>query len=129
MLAAGSQKNLRSRTVELPRLLGSGIAASAAGHLSILAVILLFAEVHPFGPVTAEPIAVDIVSPDEAAPAAKEEEPLPQLKAQPSDAFDLLSKAAASGSPVPAAAQDAAARPQKQAALSTPRPTSRQATA
>jgi hypothetical protein len=92
-------------------------------------LVLIFAEVHPFGPVTAEWIAVDIVSPDEAAPAAKKEEPLPELKAQPSDAFDLSSKAAASGSPVPAAAQDAAARPQRQAALSTPRPTSRQATA
>jgi hypothetical protein len=90
-------------------------------------MVLIFAEVHPFGPVTAEPIAVDIVSPDEAASAPKKEEPLPELKPQPSDAFDLSSKAAASGAPLPAAAQDAGAR--AQAALSTPRPTSQPAMA
>jgi hypothetical protein len=115
--------------VEPRRFIRSGIAASALGHLSILTLVLIFAEVHPFGPVTAEPIAVDIVSPDEAAPAPNKEMPLPELKPQPSDAIDLSSRAAASGSPAPAAAQDAAVRPQKQAALPTPRPGSQQATA
>jgi hypothetical protein len=85
-------------------------------------MILIFAEVHPFGSVTAEPITVDIVSPDEAAPPSKKEEPTP--KAQPSDAFDLFSKSAPSNSPEPAAPQ--AVQPQKQAALSTPRPNPRQ---
>ena len=37
----------------------TGIAASAIAHLSVLALVLFFAEVHPFGSVTAEPIAVD----------------------------------------------------------------------
>lgn len=93
-------------------------------------MVLVFAEVHPFSSVTAEPIAVDIVSPDEAAPTAKKEEPLPAPKAQPSDAFDLSSKSAASGSTEPAAPQDAAMRPQKQAALSTTRsPNTQQANA
>ena len=35
-------------------------------------MVLIFAEVHPFGSVTAEPIAVDIVSPAEVAPPPKE---------------------------------------------------------
>ena len=39
-----------------PRLIGSGIAASAVGHLSVAAIILILAEMHPFGAVTAEPI-------------------------------------------------------------------------
>jgi hypothetical protein len=113
--------------VEPQRFIGSGIAASAIGHLSVLAMVLLFAEVHPFGSVTAEPIAVDIVSPAEVAPPPKDEEPAPT--SQPSDPFDLSSKSAASSSPPPAAFPEAAAPPQQQAALSTPRPNSQQANA
>jgi hypothetical protein len=113
--------------VEPQRFIGSGIAASAIGHLSVLAMVLLFAEVHPFGSVTAEPIAVDIVSPAEVAPPPKEEEPAPT--AQPSDSFDISSKSAASSSPPPAAFPEAAAPPQQQAALSTPRPNSQQTNA
>src|SRR5882757_1798123 len=89
-------------------------------------MVVLFAEVHPFGSLTAEPIAVDIVSPAEVAPPPKEEEPAPT--AQPSDSFDLSSKSAASSSPPPAF-PEAAAPPQQQAALSTPRPNSQQANA
>jgi hypothetical protein len=87
-------------------------------------MILIFAEVHPFGSVTAELIAVDIVSPAEVP---NKPEPLPEPKAEPSDSFDLSSKSAPSSSPAPAAAQNAVARPQKQAALSTPRPDRQQA--
>jgi hypothetical protein len=124
----------------------SGIAASALAHLSILATIMFFAEVHPFGSVTAEPIKVDIVTPDEV-PLAKEES-FPDLKTRPSDAFDLAAKSADGAAsapapapapapaaqsqpaapPQPAAKQQAAAKPepaakpQQQAALSTPSP-------
>jgi len=45
--------------VEPLRFIRSGIAVSAIGHLSILTMVLVFAEVHPFGSVTAEPITVD----------------------------------------------------------------------
>jgi hypothetical protein len=100
-------------TVEPRRLIRSGIAASAIGHLSILTAILIFAEVHPFGAVTAEPITVDIVSADEAP---KQQPP----KGEPSDSFDLSSKSAPSSSPEPAAPQPAAAQPPTQAVLSTP---------
>jgi hypothetical protein len=112
--------------VEAARFIGSGIAASALGHLFVLAIVLIFAEVHPFGSVTAEPIAVDIVSPDEVTPTPKEDPP----KAQPSDAFDLSSNSAPASSPPPAApqpaaAQRAAAKPLpdlQQAAAQTPSP-------
>jgi len=91
-------------------------------------MVLIFAEVHPFGPVTDESIAVDIVSPAEVAPPPKDEEPAP--KAQPSDSFDLSSKSAASSSPPPATLpEEAAALSQQQAALSSPRPNSQQANA
>jgi hypothetical protein len=87
-------------------------------------MVLIFAEVHPFGSVTAEPIAVDIVSPAEVP---NKPEPLPEPKPEPSDSFDLSSKSAPPSSPAPAAAQNAVARPQKQAALPTPRPDRQQA--
>jgi len=83
------------------RFLRAGITASAAAHLLALMLVLFFTEVHRFGSVTAEPITVDIVSPEEAPPAPKPEEPPPELKLQPSDAFDLSSKSAPA--PAPAA--------------------------
>jgi hypothetical protein len=108
-------------------IIGTGIAASAIAHLSVLTLLLLFTEVHPFGSVTAEPITVDLVSPAEIAPN-KEEPPKPAPpKPEPSDAFDLSSKPpaptpAVSAPPAPAVAQQTAAPAQKQAASAPPRP-------
>jgi hypothetical protein len=104
--------------VEPLRLIRSGIAASALGHLSVLTLVAIFAEVHPFGSVTAEPIAVDIVTSAEVV--EKKPEPPGPPKAQPSDAFDLSSKSSPPSSPPPAALPPAAARPQKQATPAAP---------
>jgi hypothetical protein len=112
--------------MEPRRLIRSGIAASAIGHLSVLTMVLIFAEVHPFGSVTGEPITVDIVTPAEAAQAAKQAEPPPELQAQPSDSVDLSAKSASSGSPAPVTPQAAAVQPQQQA-LSAPRPSQQKA--
>jgi hypothetical protein len=106
--------------VEPLRFIRSGIAVSAIGHLSILAMVLVFAEVHPFGSVTAEPITVDLVSPAEVgAPPKEEAPPKPELpKQEPSDVVDLSSKSAPPPPPAPAAAPlEATAPPQKLAAL------------
>jgi hypothetical protein len=111
--------------VEPRRFIRSDIAASVFGHLSALAMVLIFAEVHPFGSVTAEPITVDLVSPAEAPPPAKKEEPAPPQQAVAADSPDA--KPAALNSPPPAAPPPAAAQPQKQAALSTLRPNRQQA--
>ena len=110
--------------MELRRFIGSGIAASAVAHLSVLTVVLIFAEVHPFGSVTTEMIAVDIVSPEEVTQSPKEEEPLPTPKAQSSDALDLSAKSADSSSPAPAARQQAAQPqpPSTSAAIAPPEP-------
>lgn len=96
--------------MESLRFIRSAIAASPLGHLLLLTVVLVFADVHPFGSVTAEPITVDIVSPEEAVQAPKKMEPEP--KSQSSDTFDLSSKSAPAASPAP-----------QQAASPTPTPT------
>jgi outer membrane biosynthesis protein TonB len=103
--------------VELPRFIRSGIAASAIGHLSVLAMVLILAEVHPFSSVTAEPITVDIVSPSEAPPPPKIEETPPTPKVP--DSFDLSEKSAPAAQPPPQAAAEpaqAAAEPAQAAA-------------
>ncbi|QWG15764.1 hypothetical protein KMZ29_12435 [Bradyrhizobium sediminis] len=105
--------------MELRQTIRTGIAASAIAHLSVLMLVLLFGEVHPFGSVTAEPIAVDIVTAEEVA--EKKSEPPLAPEAKPSDAFDLAAKSAAGSSMAPAAApQEAAARSQEPAAPSPP---------
>jgi outer membrane biosynthesis protein TonB len=124
--------------VETRQILRSGITASAIAHLSFLMLVIVFTEVHPFGSVTAEPIAVDIVTPDEVAEKAPE--PPPTSKPDKSDSFDLFSTTTSGGaSPAatqspsaaqsPAGPQQTAAKssqtttpPQKQAALSQPKP-------
>src|SRR5271170_1650605 len=50
------------------------ITVSAVAHLSALALLILYTEVHPFGTVTAEPITVDLVSSEEVP---KQPDPLP----------------------------------------------------
>jgi hypothetical protein len=107
--------------MELRRIIPSDITASAIAHVSLLTLLLLFSEVHPFGAVTAEQIPVEIVTPQELAEKqAPPEEPPAENKPEPSPApqpdFSLLDTA-----PPPAAAPAPAARPQKQATLATPR--------
>ena len=87
-------------------------------------VVMVFAEVHPFGSVTAESIAVDIVSPEEAVQVPKMPEPEP--KSQGSDAFDPSLKSAPAASPVP---QQAASPAPTRPAPSSPQPERREAAA
>jgi hypothetical protein len=91
-------------------------------------MVLVSAEVHPFAPVPSEPMTVDIVTPDEV-PAPKPVELPPEPKAEPSDSFDLSSKAAAAAAASPAAPEAAAAQPQKQAAAPAAGPARQQAAA
>jgi hypothetical protein len=102
-------------------------------------LVIFFTEVHPFGSVTAEPIAVDIVAPEEVTQKPEEPELPPKEKEKPSDSFDLPkldlsdkteSSTKAAAPPPPAAAPPPAAKPaqaappppQKQAALMPPSP-------
>jgi outer membrane biosynthesis protein TonB len=89
------------------------ITASAIAHLSVLALVFFFTEVHPFGVVTAEPIAVDIVTPDEIG---KKAEPAPSPQLPSSDVIEG-DKQASAGQPASAAAQA------ESVALPPPQPT------
>ena len=122
---AGGQEYIehRSDAMDLRRIIPSDITASAIVHVSLLTLVLLFSEVHPFGAVTAEQIPVEIVTPQELSeqqtppeqpPAENKPEPTPQPD------FSLPDKPAAASPPPPAAQPAPAARPQQQAALATP---------
>jgi len=111
--------------MELRRIIPSDITASAIAHVSLLTLVLLFSEVHPFGAVTAEQIPVEIVTPQDLAERqAPPDKPPAETKPEPQPDFSLLDKPAAASTPPPAAPPAPAARPQKQAAaLTTPRAT------
>ena len=94
----------------------TGVTASAIAHLSILALVLLLSDVHPFSAVTAETIAVDIVTPQEVVP----EKPEPPVTL-PSD-LSMLAKAPAttpSAMPQPAAASSPQMPPPQASAPAT----------
>jgi hypothetical protein len=74
MLRAGDGSEYRCNTMEVRQFIRPDIAVSAIAHLSALALVVLLTEVHPFGAVTAEPMAVDLVTSDEVA---KQPDPTP----------------------------------------------------
>jgi hypothetical protein len=80
------------------QFLRPGITASAIAHLSIVALVLVYAEAHPFSGVPSEPVNVDIVTPDEIEKPDPVPSPLPIL---PTDLSDLPK---AAGTPAPSAA-------------------------
>ena len=115
--------------MDLRRIIPTDITASAVAHLSLLALVILFSNVRPFGAVTAEPIPVEIVTPQEIAekqgPAeqpAVEEKPDPVPAPTPQPELSQLDKPAAAREPTLPAPPPAVAPPQKQAALAPPRP-------
>jgi hypothetical protein len=114
----------RFDAMELRRIIPSDITASAIVHASLLTLVLLFSEVHPFGAVTAEQIPVEIVTPQDLAETqAPPDEPPAENKPEsaPQPDFSLLDKPAAATAPLPAAPPAPAVPPQKQAALAAPR--------
>lgn len=100
-------KTLRNKLEPQPAI-RTGVTASAIAHVSILALLLFLSDVHPFHSVTAETIAVDIVTPQEVA-AEKPEPPVPL----PPDLSVLGNKIA----PPPSAAPQPAAAPASQPML------------
>jgi outer membrane biosynthesis protein TonB len=125
MLLPGDVFEIRFGAMNLRQIIPGDMTASALAHLSLLALVFLFSEVHPFGAVTAEPIAVDIVAPQEIAeqvpPEKAEAEKAPEPVSIPPPPQPSLDNNAASA-PAPQAKPAPPARPQKQAALSAARP-------
>jgi hypothetical protein len=131
MLGAGQAQNQKqNQKMELRRFIRTDIAASAIAHLSVLALIFVFSEVHPFGAVTAEPISVDIVTPDQVP--EKEPDPgppsMPALTDSPGASPQATSEAAGAATPPPVP-PSASGRPQQQAALSPARAGKKEAAA
>lgn len=107
--------------MELRKIIRTDIAASAVAHLTLVALIILISEVHPFRSQSPETVAVDIVTPEQvkqeeakaeekakenAREEAKEKppEPLPDLKLPK---LDFTDKDKAGAAPKPAAKQPA----------------------
>jgi hypothetical protein len=101
------------------------IAASAIAHLSILALVFVYAEAHPFSGVPTQSVNVDIVTPDEIE---KKAEPAPSPSPQLPPDLRALTKPAETPAPPPPAAQAAkepprsAARPGRKEAAVVPKP-------
>lgn len=113
------RQSTRSNRMDVRQLIRPGIAASALVHLTGLALILLFSEVHPFGTVTARPITVELVTAKEAPkppePKQQQQLQLPKLDDVPKpDNTASTDQAAAppSSAPQPSAqAQPSPAQP------------------
>ena len=89
------------------------ITESAIAHLSVLLLVFVFTEVHPFGVVTAEPIAVDIVRLDEIGDKV-EPDPQPQLPSSDVAAANREAQSGAQASaPAGAQAESIASPPQQ----------------
>src|SRR4030088_135936 len=114
MLMSGATSKNCATTMNLRRIIQTAITASAVAHLGLLALLLLFSEVHRFGEVTAETVAVDIVTPQEIAEkAVAENKPEPAPTPTPQLDFSLLDKPAAASTPAPASQLAAPARLQE----------------
>ena len=128
MLERGRCGNAANR-LEQDQAIRTGVTASAIAHLSIVALLVLMSEVHPFGSST-EPIAVDIVTPQEIEPEKSKEKlepeettpfklpdfavPAQQASSSPGAAPEPMAQAAAT--PPQAAAPQPASRPERRGA-------------
>ena len=108
--------------MNLRQIIPSDMTASAIAHLSLLALLFVFSDVHPFGAVTAESMAVDIVTPQDIPEKAGTGTPEPVVAPTPQPDFTALDKPVAPDAPKPAAQQPPPAQPQKQAAAAAPQP-------
>src|SRR5262245_28583539 len=110
-----------AKQVEQDQAIRTGVTASAIAHLSIVALLVLMSEVHPFGSPT-EPIAVDIVTPQEIEPEKPKEKLEQKLEPEETTPFKLpdpaVSAQQTSSSPgaAPEPARQAAATPPQTAA-------------
>ena len=121
--------------MELRKIIRTDIAASAIAHLTLVGLIIVISEVHPFHSAPPETVAVDIVTPEQVKQEEqkaeekvmeeakqKPSEPLPEFKLPKLDFIDKDKPDAASK---PAAAEKASPQ-QKQASPLPPQPSKQQ---
>ncbi|RTE91689.1 MULTISPECIES: hypothetical protein [Bradyrhizobium] len=126
--------------MELRTIIRTDVAASAIAHLTLVALIILISEVHPFHATPPETVTVDIVTPEEvkqeeakAEEKIKEEvkdktpEPLADLKLPKLDFTDKAPAASKPATPQPAASPTP--EPQRPAQQQQPSPKPREANA
>jgi hypothetical protein len=116
------------------QFLDPGTAASLVGHAAALALILVFAGIRPFNSESAQAITVDLVTPDEVKPPAKDETPPPPEPKLPDlDLKQSLDKPDATQQPPPlpqpAAEQQSAPKPPPPTQAQMPQNESQQAAA
>lgn len=107
--------------MELRKLIRTDIAASAIAHLTLVALIIVISEVHPFRAAPTETVAVDIVTPEQVKEEIKEQETKEAAKEKPPEPppdlklpkLDVTDKTEAAGKP--AAKPQAAPSPSPQA--------------
>jgi hypothetical protein len=106
----GTASNI-DRTMKVRQLIRPDIMVSAIAHLSVLALIFVFAEVRRFNEVTTAPIVVDLVTPEEA-----ENKPQAEPTATPQSPSSPATPSETTASPPATPSQQAAeASPPKQA--------------
>jgi hypothetical protein len=114
--------------MELRKIIRTDIAASAIAHLTLVGLIILISEVHPFHSAPPETVAVDIVTPEQVQEQIKEQEAKEQLKEKAPDTapdlqlpkIDFTDKDKAAVAPKPAAKQQAAPQSSQKQASSEP---------
>jgi outer membrane biosynthesis protein TonB len=107
--------------MEPRQVIRSDIVASLVAHLSIVALLVLYSEVHPFRAVPSETIAIDLVTPAEV-----ENKPTPKPPPDLSEAAQP-SPPSAAPQPPPQAPQPPASPPQqRQASRTAPKEPARQ---
>ena len=114
--------------MEPRKIIRTDIAASAIAHLTLVGLIILISEVHPFHPVPPETVSVDIVTPEQAQEEIKEQEAKEQAKEKAPDPtpdlqlpkIDFTDKDKAAVAPKPAAKQQAAPQSSQKQASSEP---------
>ncbi|WP_426615553.1 hypothetical protein [Bradyrhizobium sp. McL0616] len=103
--------------MEPRKIIRTDIAASAIAHLTLVGLIILISEVHPFHPAPPETVSVDIVTPQQVQEEIKEQEAKEQVKEQVKEPdptpdlqlpkIDFTDKDKAAMAPKPAAKQQA----------------------
>ncbi|MBR0954377.1 hypothetical protein [Bradyrhizobium canariense] len=112
--------------MELRKIIRTDIAASAIAHLTLVALIIVISEVHPFHASPPESVSVSIVTPEQVKQeeAKAEEKAKDELKAKPPEPtpdlklpkLDFTDKDKAATAPKPESKQQAAAPSSKQQA-------------
>lgn len=128
--------------MDLRKIIRTDIAASAIAHLTLVALVIVISEVHPFHAAPPEAVAVDIVTPEqvkeEEAKAEekfqeevedKTPEPLPDLKLPKLNIADKADAAPKPADQPRASPQPSQQAPQQKQPQPTPAPQPRQANA